>query len=112
VRVFPALLRPDDTNQETTVSKDRYERRHRRTARNYASVETMASANFDAVPSLAEAMGLGEASDEDLAYAEAEAAVAAAEAALVATFANDPDLAPDTDDRVKAQREAPDDLPF
>ena len=38
--------------------RDRYERRHRRTVRHPEAMETMASANFDAVPSLAEALGL------------------------------------------------------
>lgn len=38
--------------------KDRHERKHRRTARHPACIEMMANANFDAVPSLAEAMGL------------------------------------------------------
>lgn len=40
------------------MSRDRYERRHRRTASSIESVVTMATADFDAVPSLAEAMGL------------------------------------------------------
>lgn len=40
------------------MSKDRYERRHRRTWRHPAAIEFMAKADFDAVPSLAEAMGL------------------------------------------------------
>jgi hypothetical protein len=40
------------------MSKDRYERQPRRTKRQVReSVEMMANANFDAVPSLAEAMG-------------------------------------------------------
>jgi hypothetical protein len=42
------------------MAADRYERRHRRTARNINCVEVMANANFDAVPSLSEAMGLEE----------------------------------------------------
>ncbi len=40
------------------MARDRHERRHRRTARNHASVAVMTGANFDAVPSLSEAMGL------------------------------------------------------
>jgi hypothetical protein len=42
------------------MAKDRYERRHRRTAKNRHCIEVMANANFDAVPSLSEAMGLEE----------------------------------------------------
>jgi hypothetical protein len=42
------------------MARDRYERRHRRTARNVNCVEVMANADFDAVPSLSEAMGLEE----------------------------------------------------
>lgn len=42
------------------MAKDRYERRHRRTARNANCVEVMANADFDAVPSLSEAMALEE----------------------------------------------------
>ncbi len=40
------------------MGRDRYERRHRKTAANTECVAMMANANFDAVPSLAEAMGL------------------------------------------------------
>jgi len=40
------------------MSKDRYERRHRKTHRNADCVEAMSNADFDAVPPLAEAMGL------------------------------------------------------
>ncbi len=40
------------------MSSDPKERRHRRTWRHHESIALMASANFDAVPSLAEAMGL------------------------------------------------------
>jgi hypothetical protein len=39
------------------MSKDRYERKHRRTHKHPESIAMMAGANFDAVPSLAEAMG-------------------------------------------------------
>src|SRR4051812_43501042 len=42
------------------MAADRYERRHRRTARNINCVQVMANADFDAVPSLSEAMGLEE----------------------------------------------------
>jgi hypothetical protein len=41
--------------------RDKYERRHRRTAGNPESMAMMAGANFDSLPSLAEAMGLEEA---------------------------------------------------
>ncbi len=40
------------------MSKDRYERRHRRTAGNCEAVSAMTAADFNAVPSLAAAMGL------------------------------------------------------
>lgn len=40
------------------MARDRYERRHRATAANSGCVEAMASADFGAVPSLSEAMGL------------------------------------------------------
>lgn len=40
------------------MGRDRYERKHRRTAKNPACVEMMAGADFDAVPSLAAAMDL------------------------------------------------------
>jgi hypothetical protein len=40
------------------MGRDRYEREHRRTHRHPACVEMMAGANFEAAPSLAEAMGL------------------------------------------------------
>jgi ribosomal protein L37E len=42
------------------MAADRYERRHRRTARNVNCIEVMANADFAAVPSLSEAMGLEE----------------------------------------------------
>lgn len=38
--------------------RDRYERRHRRTAAHPECIALMSQANFDAAPSLAEAMGL------------------------------------------------------
>lgn len=40
------------------MGRDRNERRHRKTAANPECVAMMANADFDAVPSLAEAMGL------------------------------------------------------
>ena len=40
------------------MSKDRYERSHRRTDRHPDSVSMMSNADFDRVPSLSEAMGL------------------------------------------------------
>jgi hypothetical protein len=46
------------------MAADRYERRHRRTARNVNCIEVMANADFDAVPSLPEAMGLEEPDGE------------------------------------------------
>jgi hypothetical protein len=45
------------------MGRDRYERKHRRTARHPECVRMMADADFDAVPSLAEAMGLEGQSD-------------------------------------------------
>jgi hypothetical protein len=42
------------------MAADRYERRHRRTARNVNCIEVMANADFATVPSLSEAMGLEE----------------------------------------------------
>ena len=42
------------------MSRDPKERRHRKTWRNAASIEFMAGADFEAVPSLSEAMGLEE----------------------------------------------------
>ena len=42
------------------MARDRYERKHRRTRRHPEAVAFMASADFDAVPPLAEAMGLTE----------------------------------------------------
>ena len=46
-------------------TKDTNERKHRRTAKHSACIETMAKANFDAVPSLAEAMGLEEPTEPE-----------------------------------------------
>jgi hypothetical protein len=46
------------------MSKDRYERRHRRTWRNANCVAMMAAADFSKVPSLAEAMGLADPQPE------------------------------------------------
>lgn len=40
------------------MARDRYERKHRKTHKNPEAMTTMANANFDAVPSLAEAMGV------------------------------------------------------
>lgn len=40
------------------MTPDRYERCHRRTVRHPESISMMAGANFDAAPSLSEAMGL------------------------------------------------------
>jgi hypothetical protein len=45
------------------MSRDRNERQHRRTVRNPGCQAVMAGADFDAVPSLAEAMGLQPESD-------------------------------------------------
>lgn len=42
------------------MARDGYERKHRRTWRHPESMAIMAGADFDAVPSLAEAMGLTE----------------------------------------------------
>lgn len=39
------------------MSRDRYERKHRRTHRHLEAVAFMASANYNAVPSLSEALG-------------------------------------------------------
>lgn len=52
-----------DLSMGDNMSKDRYERRHRRTAAHPEAMSIMASANFDAVPSLADSL---RAADEEI----------------------------------------------
>lgn len=51
------------------MGRDRSERKHRRTTANPASIAMMAGANFDAVPSLAVAMGTATEAELNPAFA-------------------------------------------
>ena len=84
------------------MPRDKAERRHRRTWRNHNCVEMMARADFDAVPPLAEAMGLTDCDparecekdardDEEAARTIEDAILEDAERTVLAEFAHVPE---------------------